>query len=54
MSDFDSGEFVSFKFSIKDVNDDKKKERKDLAEVVFTWSMNDIFNRNLFKEKVSN
>ncbi|KAF3340127.1 hypothetical protein FCM35_KLT15898 [Carex littledalei] len=53
MSDFGSGEFVSFKFSVKDVkDDDKKKERKDLAEVVFTWSMHDIFNRNLFKKKI--
>ncbi|KAF3329535.1 helicase SEN1-like protein [Carex littledalei] len=53
MSDFGSREFVSFQFStVKDVQDDKKKERKNLAEVVFTWSMNDIFNRNLFKKKI--
>ncbi|XP_078182265.1 putative ATP-dependent helicase C29A10.10c [Carex rostrata] len=49
MSYFESGKFVSF--CVKDVKDDKKKQR-NLAHIVFTWSLDDIFNTNLFKSKI--
>jgi hypothetical protein len=32
---------------------DEKKERNDLVDIVFAWSLNNIFDRNLFKKKVS-
>lgn len=47
MTDSDSRQFLLFSGK-----EDKKEELRDLADIIFTWSLNDIFNRNLFKNKV--
>ncbi|KAJ4810523.1 P-loop containing nucleoside triphosphate hydrolases superfamily protein [Rhynchospora pubera] len=46
MNDYSIKEFLSFK------GKDDKKERRDLADTVFSWTLNDIFNRNLYKNKI--
>ncbi|KAJ3708112.1 hypothetical protein LUZ61_011817 [Rhynchospora tenuis] len=46
MNDYSIKEFLSFK------GKDDKQERRDLADTVFSWTLKDIFNRNLYKNKI--
>ncbi|KAJ4758064.1 P-loop containing nucleoside triphosphate hydrolases superfamily protein [Rhynchospora pubera] len=46
MNDYSIKEFLSFK------GKDDKKERRDLADTVFSWTLKDIFNRNLYNNKI--
>ncbi|KAJ1703631.1 hypothetical protein LUZ63_003410 [Rhynchospora breviuscula] len=47
MSDYCIKESVSFKGK-----DDHKQVRRDLADTVFSWTLSDIFNKNLYKNKI--
>jgi hypothetical protein len=43
----------SREFLLSSGKKDKKKKQNDLVDIVFAWSLNNIFDNNLFKEKVS-